>query len=54
MKTRKIKLMGTCSTHGEMRNTYEVSVKRPEGKRSRGRHGSGCEDIKMKHAEIEL
>lgn len=32
---------------GEMRNAQEISVKKPEGKRSSGKPESGCEDIKM-------
>jgi hypothetical protein len=28
---------GACSTHGEMRNAYEILVEKPEGKISLGK-----------------
>jgi hypothetical protein len=36
-----------CRMYVEMRNAYEISVKKPEAKKSLGRPGSGWEDSKL-------
>jgi hypothetical protein len=41
-----------CSTNGGKRNTYRLSVGKPEGKRPLGHSRCGCVDIKMDVAEI--
>jgi hypothetical protein len=35
---------GTCGTQGEGRGVYRVLIRRPEGKRPRGRPGRRWED----------
>jgi len=45
---------GTCSTYGESRDVYRVSMGKPEGKRPLGGHRRRCEDnIKMDLQEVE-
>ena len=45
---------GTCSTYGERRGEYRVSVGKPEGKRPLGRPRHRWEDnIKMDLQEVE-
>ena len=43
-----------CSTYGERRGAYRISVGKPEGKRPLGRPERKCEDnIKMDLQEVE-
>ena len=47
IKTRKMRQAEACRMYVEMRNAYEISVKKPEAKKSLGRPGSGWEDSKL-------
>jgi hypothetical protein len=44
VKSRRIRWVRACSTHGEKRNVYRILVKNPGGKRPLGRPRRRWED----------
>jgi hypothetical protein len=53
IKSRRMRWASTSSTHGNMRNSYERLVGKPEGKKSLGKTGRKLEDnISMNLREI--